>query len=126
VTKDLREIPPLPRNILHNLAWETRFYGAATASNGSMPEEVRDWSWTATSRKEARGHLFTLSPVGIPRSVGLVNDKSPPKHSRRVHYHERGRPWYGCEGVHPPMPYQGVGGPIVVRVRESRVQGEGG
>jgi hypothetical protein len=61
--------------------------------------EMAEPGWAQVARsKDAKGHLFTLWPVGIPQSAARVGAKPPPKSLRRVRPCERGRLPEECQG----------------------------
>jgi hypothetical protein len=91
----------------------------------SIPEDDRSWLAVSTSIKDVRGKPVLPSDRSGFREERLGSDIS---HHLRVSVEctvvNVGGP---CgEGSSPPMKRVGVGGPIVVRGRESRLHGEGG
>jgi len=123
---NLREIPPLPRNILHNPAWET-----GLIRGGDCIQRRRIGQWMAEVRNEyvpttkaVRGQLALP-----PGQSGYREERDGLTVNRRLNDLAEsitmnvGGP---CgEGCSPPVKRMGVGGSIVVGGRESRLHGEG-
>ena len=123
---DLRENPPLPRNILHTC--EVMAYGF-TGQRTSLEIDIvppghRGWLRGGTSPK--------VSTDNLTYSVGVRDTaKSGMGHmdNRHLHYLVESIAvnvgGSGLEVSSQPMKSRSGGGVIVVRVRENRIHGEG-
>ena len=118
---DLRETLPLPRNILHSREIGTLADTGQRPYPKGGPRLVRH-----VNQLKGRGRP---SGVPCPRS-GFRKERLGSEANCHLNdlaaciFVNVGGPY--AEVSSPPKKHMGVGGPIVVRARESRVQGKGG
>jgi hypothetical protein len=117
---DLRETAPLPRNILHTLGWHPGVHGAA-----NEPMGYRGWLLTITSPKDEAGNLVYPASVRDTTKSGMGRSDNRHLPSLAESFTRNVGGLHGEISI-PSMKRVSVGGPIVVRARESRIQGEGG
>jgi hypothetical protein len=124
---NLRETFPLPRNTLHSL----EVMAQADTGQRSHPmssmhlKDDRGWTGHGASPKDVRGHLkYPLTDRDTAKSgMGWATNRHLHDLAESVTMNVGG--WL-AEVSSPPMKQASVGGPIVVRGRESRPHGKGG
>jgi hypothetical protein len=123
---NLREMSPLPRNILHSLGVTTQ------AETGRRPHPLiraismddRGWLLCIISPKDVRGQLDLPSDRSGYREErdGLLANRHLNDLAESITMNVGGPCGKGCS---PPMKRMGVGGIIVLGGRENRPHGEG-
>jgi hypothetical protein len=123
---NLREKPPLPRNILHTWRDAPGLRGSDCIQCGGLAQRMAEAGHRkGPARKAARGHWFyPLAGRDTAKSgMGCWVNRHLHDLAESITMNVGGPCGEGCR---PPMKRTGVGGPIVLGARESRVQGEGG
>jgi hypothetical protein len=118
---NLREMIPLPRHNLHS--WGIS--ALADTRQRLSPLGYRGWFPPSTSPKGEAGHLNRpcLQSGYREERDGLSDNRRLNDSVESLCVNVGGSLVEGCS---PPMNPMSVGGPLVVGVRESRIQGEGG
>jgi hypothetical protein len=116
-----REMIPLPRH--HRHSWERS--ALAETRQRLSPLGYRGGLLPSTSPQDEAGHLNIpgLQSGDREEREGLSDNRHLHDSAESISVNVGGSWGEGCSSPLNPM---SVGGPIVVRVRESRVQGEGG
>ena len=124
---DLRETPPLPRNILQDLGLSQGYTGQRMSPR-ILPcsKGYRSWLLVSTSLKVSASHLTYLADMRDSAKSGLGHCDN-----RHLNYLVEsiavnvGGSCRNVKASSPPMPGESVGGVIVLGAQESCVQGEG-
>ncbi len=124
---DLRETPPLPRNILQDLGLSQGYTGQRMSPR-ILPcsKGYRSWLLVSTSLKVSASHLTYLADMRDSAKSGLGH-----RDNRHLNYLVESivvNVGGSCQDANVSslrMPDKSVGGSIVVGGRENRSQGEG-
>jgi len=124
---DLREIDPLPRNILQDQGLIPEYTGQRMNPRISLLSKgCHGWLFLLTSQKVSAGYLNYPADIRDSAESGLGHGDN-----RCLNYLVEsisvnvGGPCQGVKASSPPIPDRGVGAAIVVGARESRAHGEG-
>ena len=123
---DLRETPPLSRNILHAWSCEPSNYSGQQMNPmiSRSSKDDRHWLWLPTSTKVEASHLIYLASIwdSAKSGLGRIENRHLNYLAEFIFVNLGG---FYREVSSPPMNDRSVGGVIVVGARESRVHGEG-
>jgi len=124
---DLRETPPLPRNILQNLGWTQGYTGQRMSPRTlSRSKGYQSWLLVSTSPKVSASHLTYLADMRDSAKSGLGHrDNRPLNYLVESIAVNVGGSYQEAKVSSPRMPDKSVGGSIVVRGWENQPQGEG-
>jgi hypothetical protein len=124
---NLRESPPLSRNMLHNQAGTLVETGQRTNQKTCIAStDFRGWSFWCTSQKESAGNLnYPVDVRDTAKSGTGCHDNHYLNYLVEFIFVNVGGSYGNAKVSSLPMSGMSVGGPIVVRGRESLPHGEG-
>jgi len=127
VSFNLREILPLPRNILQDLGWNQGYTGQRMNPRILLSSKgYRHWLPILASYKVSAGHLTYPADIrdSAKSGLGCIDNHRLSNLAESISVNVGG-PCQDAKASSLPIPDRGVGGFIVLGARESRVHGEG-